>query len=356
MAAVEPQLSTQAIEQAVIQAASAARTVRLLAEYLTAHPHALTDGTSGTVPVLRRLAQALYSAGARRIAVRDPTCVECGRMARSKKRVGDGWMCSTCQSKIRYPCAGCGQLRRAYARHPAGVLCEVCVRHRRNAEGDQAVTSRIVDAIRSRHAPRLTVAAMAAMVRKVAPRPVDRRLLAEHVDPICLPAGEAPLPLTRLIIALTAVKAFGLPSLVCGDCAKPVGGDGHASLKVIQCGQCARRCPECGRPWRRLYASICNRCRLDRHRRRGDCTCCSRRDRVLDDRGMCRTCRDRTARRCLDCGASATPLHHVERGEVCDRCALRRDLDQFLPEQTTPPCNGSARRSSPPSPTRPAPG
>ncbi len=74
VSALEPHLSVAVIEAAVRHAASAARNVRLLAEHLAAHPDALTAGPSSTVPVLRRLAEALQEAGARHISVRHPAC------------------------------------------------------------------------------------------------------------------------------------------------------------------------------------------------------------------------------------------------------------------------------------------
>jgi hypothetical protein len=334
--AVEPHLHVEVIERAVTQAASSARTVRLLAECLAAHPNALTTDPSGTVPVLRRLAEALQTAGARTVGVRHPRCSECGRTARVKKRVGDGWICSSCHSRIRRPCARCGQLRRAYARDQSGVLCEVCVRRQRHDEHDHAVTAGIVDAIHAHHAD-LDQTALAEMVRAVAPRPVDRRLLARHVNPIAIPVGQAALPLTRLIIALTAEAVPGLPQLVCDGCKGTVGGDGHAFLSAVHCGQCARQCPDCGRPRRTPGERVCSRCRRDRKSPRADCTGCSNRDRLLDDKGLCRYCRARAARHCLDCGISMTPMRRVDGGEVCDPCALRRDLDRLLPAQTTPP-------------------
>jgi hypothetical protein len=337
VAATEPHLSAEVIAEAVIWAAPAVRTVRLLAEHLAAHPDALTTDLSGTVPVLQRLAEALQKAGARHIAVRYPPCVDCGHPRKPHKRTADAWICSSCHSHIRRPCDRCGHLRRAYARDESGVLCQMCVRQQRHDERDGAVTAEIVDAVRTHHAPRLDTNALTGMVRAAAPRPVDRRLLAGHVNPIAVPDGEAVLPLTRLIIALTAAEASGLPRLVCDDCGGAVGGDGHASLTAVRCGRCARRCPDCGRAWRQPGERICSRCRRDRHRQRGNCTACLARDRVLDDQCLCRTCRDRAARHCLDCGACAAPLRQVDGGEVCDPCALRRDLDLVLPAQTTPP-------------------
>ena len=336
IAAIEPHLSIVVIEQAVAETAAAARSVRLLAEHLAVRPDGLTDGVSGTVPVLRRLCAALEAAGAHRIGVRHPKCVECGKVAPPKKRVADGWICSTCHARICRPCSRCGQLRRVYARGPSGVLCDPCVNRQRTQERDRAVTEGIIEAILAHHAPGLDTVALIELVRAVAPRPIDRRLLVEHVKPIRLPAGSAPLPLTRLIIALAATDATGLPALVCDDCAGGVGSDAHASLTDILCGQCARRCPGCARPWRSPGHPVCSRCRRDVHRRRGDCSRCPRRDRVLDDRGLCRACRERSARQCVDCGVSAAPLHRVVEGEVCGQCALRRDVDQVLPDNTAP--------------------
>jgi len=336
VAAVEPHLDAAAIEHAVTMAAAAPRALRRLAEHLAAHPQSLTGPTS-TVPVLHRLTEHLADAGAQRIGPRHPACVSCGQLRAPHMRAGGGWLCGSCHGRLLRPCSRCGQLRRTYARDPSGHLCQTCVNRQRQRDRDTAVTTAIVATIRVTFTPRLSDEALTAIIRNAAPRPLDRRLLAAHIEAVPVQLRQPPLPLARLILALASVEVAGLPRLVCTGCGTHAGPDGHASTAGVHCGSCVRTCPGCARPHRRAGERICSRCRRDIHRRRGDCAGCQHADRILDARGRCHPCRARSERRCADCGDPATPMRHVDDVGVCDRCALRRTLDRLLPEQTTAP-------------------
>ena len=337
VAVIEPHLETVVVEDAVAWAASAPRTLSLLAEHLSAHPQSLTEGPTSTVPVLHRLAEQLAAAGARRIGPRHPACVGCGQSRAPHLRTGDGWLCNSCHGRILRPCHGCGELRRAYARAPSGPLCQSCTNRQRQRERDTTITSTIATAVRAAYAPDLTDEALAGIINSVAPRPLNRRLLATQIETIPAVLDPAPLPLSRLILTLAGTSVAGLPRLICSGCGADAGPDGHALTTGVDCGPCARMCPGCERPYRQPGERMCSRCRRDRHRNRGTCTTCQRTDRILDTHGRCHHCRTRSDRRCTDCGAPATPMRDIDGVGVCDQCALRRTLDRLLPEQTSTP-------------------
>lgn len=337
MAIIEPHLETVVIEDVVTRASAAPRTMRLLAEHLVAHPRSLTDGPTSTVPVLHRLAEQLAAGGARRINPRHPVCIGCGQSRAPHLRTADGWLCSTCHGRILRPCQGCGELRRPYARAPSGPLCQSCANRQRQRERDTATTSTIVAAIRGAYAPDLTDKTLAGIIHTVAPRPLDRRLLATQIEAVPAVLDPAPLPLSRLILTLAGTPVAGLPRLICSSCRADAGQDGHASTTGVDCGLCARICPGCTRPYRQPGERMCSRCRRDRHRYRGTCTTCQNSDQILDAHARCHHCRTRGERRCADCGEPATPMRDIDGVGVCDQCALRRTLDRILPEQTAAP-------------------
>lgn len=75
---------------------------------------------------------------------------------------------------------------------------------------------------------------------------------------------------------------------------------------------------------------LCGRCRKGVGRARGECAGCGKPDRLLDDKHLCRWCRERARKRCPDCGTSNLLLTGIEGTRVCDRCALTRHLDRVL--------------------------
>lgn len=75
----------------------------------------------------------------------------------------------------------------------------------------------------------------------------------------------------------------------------------------------------------------CWRCNRGVGRTRGPCAQCGKPDRLLDQAGRCRWCRERATKTCADCGRTNTALIGVDQIRVCDPCALRRHLDRVLP-------------------------
>jgi hypothetical protein len=359
VAAVEPDLDAAVIDRVVTAVATSRRALRRLAEQLTAHPQALLEGPTSTVPVLDRLAGALAEAGATRVRQRHPECVGCGQARPPHKRVDGGGLCHSCYSLIRRRCDGCGDVRRAYARDGDGKpLCEVCVRRRRQQRHDAQVTAGIGTVLHRGPAGGIPSGRLATIVTCVAPRPCDRRALADHLATLTSDgsdlvgdlgdsgrAGEVGevaalgLAARRLILALARAGVRGLPQLACRTCGRPVGPDGHAALNGDQCGNCSRYCPGCGRSRRGPGQRQCTRCCRDLRRgaRRGQCQTCGRVDRILDGQGRCWFCRQRAACRCDDCAGPALPRRRLNGRGLCDRCASRHRLDDVLPPTTSPP-------------------
>lgn len=78
---------------------------------------------------------------------------------------------------------------------------------------------------------------------------------------------------------------------------------------------------------------MCSRCNRGVDRPRGDCDNCQRPDLLLDSHRRCRTCRSRAGRRCDDCTNITPHLFGVDDVWACDRCALKRLVDQIVPAE-----------------------
>ena len=97
------------------------------------------------------------------------------------------------------------------------------------------------------------------------------------------------------------------------------------STRRVPCGICGRE----SLPGR----GICSRCNRGADRPRGNCAHCARPDLLLDSQRRCHTCRSRANRRCLDCDRVTVNLFGLDGTWACDRCALRRRVDQTIPAQ-----------------------
>ncbi|HSS55712.1 MAG TPA: hypothetical protein VLK79_13775 [Gaiellales bacterium] len=89
-------------------------------------------------------------------------------------------------------------------------------------------------------------------------------------------------------------------------------------------------CVLCGNPPKPGHA-MCWRCRRGKGRDRGRCADCGKPNRLLDRDARCRWCRDKAQQRCGDCHHPTPTLITMHDLRVCERCALRRHLDQVLP-------------------------
>lgn len=332
VAALEPALAEATVLRVVDQMAEG-RGLGQLADHLHAHPGVLTTGPTSLPPVLDRFVHALITAGAKTITTIHPTCQDCGRTRPAHHQLpGGAVICSACYARrtSALPCGGCGRRRRPYARDRAGhPRCRGCTDRVRAEAKRTEVLEQLTSALAGQVS--LDRAQVADVLAAVAPRVRDlwvlAGLLAEHrlTDP------GLPFVVARLAVALRAAGA-DLPGPPCQSCQQPCGSDASVHGARVRCRTCMRHCPGCARPARREDERVCGRCRRDAHRRRGTCTGCNEPDRVLDDRGLCRWCRERAARRCADCHESRA-LTAIVGHQLCDRCALRRTVYGLLADR-----------------------
>lgn len=353
VAACEPALA-EATVLAVIEQVAGVRRLGQLAGHLQAHPDILTTGPTSLPPVLDRFVRALVAAGATTITVIDPTCLDCGRSRPAAQRLTEGVLCGACYARraVKQRCAGCDRLRRPYARDEAGnPRCTGCVTRQRRDAQRADLLDQLMSVLGEQTS--LDAAAITGVLAAVAARRTDLRVLTELLAAHRLSDPVLPFALSRLVIALRAAGA-DLPEPACQSCQQPSGPAASLHLGQVRCRDCARRCPECGTARRLERERICWRCRGDRHRRRGACGGCQQPERLLDDRGWCRWCRNRAARTCADCAHHATALTAVGGRQVCQACALRSTLDAVLGDQ--PPGTLHALRApilaADPQPTR----
>ncbi|HUY52106.1 MAG TPA: hypothetical protein VMV92_41460 [Streptosporangiaceae bacterium] len=130
MPAVGEQEATAVLEAAVpITVKGPARFLEELAEYMAAHPDALTSGDSRCPPVLLRLAQVLHEAGHQVVR---PGCAACGTIRTGLRQLrGEGRICGACDRRSRKngTCGRCAATGvNIVARRPEGGICNRCYR------------------------------------------------------------------------------------------------------------------------------------------------------------------------------------------------------------------------------------
>ncbi len=329
VAALEPALGEAAVLRVIDQMAQGRR-LGQLADHLRANRDVLAIGPTSRPPILDRFVGALVAAGAKTITTIDPTCLDCGRTRPAHQQLPDGSViCSACYARRTSTrlCAGCGRPRRPYVRDEAGhPRCYACTEQARTTVQRLEQIERLTSVLAVQVA--LDPAQIIDVVTSVAPRRHDLRVLAELLDGHRLTDPGAPFVVARLVIALRIAGA-DLPCPPCQSCQQPAGTGASVYGQRVRCRTCVRHCPGCARPARREDERVCGRCRRDAHRRRASCTTCQVPDRLLDDRGLCRWCRERAARSCAHCHRSRT-LTAVAGERVCGPCALRRTADGLL--------------------------
>jgi hypothetical protein len=332
VAAVEPHLPWKAIAAALASSATTTKQVRAIARHLAEQSDALLDGPTSTLAPLDRLVRVLLAAGAKRITVRDPVCAGCGRQQPRHTR-RDGGLCSGCYARSqRRACARCGRPMRPNRRDEQGrPWCVTCVVAQRRREEHAVLAQQLADQVHATIADDLDRQAVLEVIERAAPRHHDRRVLLAHLPQPQPWTGHLPVLVARLVNALAEAGATrSLPVLACHDCDQPAGTPASLTRDRIRCGQCVRRCPGCGRDARLPGERVCHRCRKDYHRRRGTCADCARDEVVLDDQNRCWPCGQRARRRCGLCHGDGR-LTRQDGLEICLACALRRDLDQLVP-------------------------
>lgn len=329
--AVEVGLEPDTVGQ-IIEQLPRAHDLGRLSRHLEMDPAALLTGPNSLPPVLDRFVRALVEAGATQIAVIHPRCLDCRRSRPAQLRLPDGALCGACYARrtTKTVCIECGQVRRPAGRDQAGgVRCGSCVQRGREDTQHGELLERLVISLAQQAF--LGATTIREVLAQVAPRRHQVRVLAELLATHRLAGEELPFALARLVIALRATGA-DLPAPPCASCRRPTGPEVDLRGQRVRCRPCARRCPTCGKARAGDDQHPCHRCRIDPHRQRGSCSDCHAPDRLLDDEARCRPCRERAARRCADCHHNRT-LTQIGTTRICQPCALRRAVDDLLPEQ-----------------------
>jgi hypothetical protein len=322
-----PSLTVETIEAALAATIGRRRSLRLLAEHLEAHPDALTAGPTSTLGVLDRFVVALADAGAPISAIH-PACERCGQRRRWHARTPGGGQCAGCWARThREPCSDCGGQRNVDHRDDRGrPICYRCAEAAKRRSRLGELTAEIVAVVLASQ-PDAPPASISAAVERLTPDGRDRVRLARLVRlaaDLAVPSRRQ----ERVARLLNALRAAGidLPAAVCEDCDRPAEPL-VVYRQVARCEPCARRCPGCGRAAKGPTEPWCRRCEDDP--RRGACRACSAERVLLDDSGRCRTCRERTERRCARCDATG-PRTWMCESWLCHRCALAAEFDTVI--------------------------
>jgi hypothetical protein len=295
VSAADRSLPRKAIEEAVAAVAPSGQALAQLAVALADGPGALA---AGAPPVAGKLAAELAARGSTVITV--PACAACGRTGKPLFR-GDGGtgLCQRCRAwQLASPCAACGKVKPAAGYDENGdAVCEVCRRRddpRRRRE--------------------------CGICGKTAPAALRSR------------DGKPG----------TCVNCYRLPQAVCSGCRRrrPCA---YADTSLPLCPSCSPRatatCARCGqdRPPQARWPEgpVCDTCYTAALRRRGSCSRCGQRRRLVAPPGPgSDTCSDCAGvpvfSACGDCG---TEDKLYEKGR-CARCSLRRRALSLLSDDT----------------------
>ena len=330
VALVEPFLAAEVVS-AAIDAAGTHR-LRGLTGHLAAHPDALSSGPNSQPPVLGRFVQTLVAAGAQRIRLIHPACLDCRRRRPAQQRFPDGVLCGACyarRSSVKV-CAACGTRRRVGRHDTAGnPICQPCL-HGARVRAERAAR---VEALTATLGARthLDAATLTLILTGLGRRPGYLAVLTEQLADHDLADGELSFELARLTIALRTAGA-DLPAPACQSCGQSIGEGLSTTGARIRCRACVRLCPDCGQPRRTDGENVCGQCRKERHLNRGTCTECARTNRIRDSDDLCHDCAQREdSPRCADCGQVCRTRPRIGQERICMSCALRRAVDQLLP-------------------------
>ena len=330
VAMVEPFLAADVICGA-IDAAGTHR-LRALTGHLAAHPDALSSGPNSEPPVLGRFVRTLVAAGAQRISLIHPACLDCRRRRPAQQRFPDGVLCGACharRSSVKV-CAACGTRRRVGCHDAAGnPICRPCLGGARVRAERAARVEALSIALSVR--THLDTATLTPVLTALGRRPRYLAALAEQLAHHDLADTELSFELARLVIALRTAGA-DLPAPACHSCGQPTGEGLSTTGGRIRCRACVQLCPDCGRSRRSDGENVCRQCRKERHLNRGTCTECNQTNRIRDNDDLCHNCAHREdSPRCADCGQVCPTRSRTGPDRICKSCALRRAVDQLLP-------------------------
>lgn len=414
---VDPGLAGPTVLDAVARVARSRWAKRQLVGVLEARPQVLTSGRPDTCPAVVRLIDELVAAGSvtvsrphctlcRRIrilpmslpgggrvcgACRDlllaKPCPDCGSWRRLTRRRGDGTrVCEPCGDRARMQrraaCPGCGVGRRLSRHRVDGTrICRLCDRRelaewtrgwhahfrpdRPPAVTDETRMGWISEAVAAAD-PDLPSGMVDAAVRRAAPSPIARNLLAREL--LCWPQRlidgrpDSSVAVQRLITELVNAGSTGVHRPSCTLCRRvrdlpmPLPGGGRV------CGPCrslliAERCSGCGwwrAPSARLSdgSAVCVVCARRDPARWEPCVRCGRERPVVRrtaDGPYCGPCRPEPANLpCAECGRTDVTRRRYAGVMLCRRCAV-------APARTCTFC-GLSSAGSESTPTRAAPG
>ena len=295
-----------------------------LAAHMTAHPDALTSGSSLCPLVLLRLARVLHEAGHQVIR---PGCAHCGKVTADLRQLREeGRICSSCDSRSRKngTCGRCGAAGvLIVARRPEGGICGRCYRR------DPEVVEECAECGRLRN-PVVRLPGGGALCHACWKRPGHTCVSCGETAPAALLAEEG-------AYCLPCYDRHRRPLRQCGKCGRTAkikrnARDGQPDL----CDRCYRgpqqECSRCRRvrPCVRVTTGepICHSCYARDERPRMTCARC-RRDKPVNAfwpvGPVCHSCYTavvRTPAQCARCRQSHPLIGRDADGAgICGTCA-----------------------------------
>lgn len=131
---IEPELPVEVVSAAVDQACDITWRLTKVADALAASPDCLISGETPCPVEIDRLATALISAGASRVA--GFVCTRCGKTGRCQAVRGGEAICAKCSPKRQALCGYCGRTAAVVAVWAAGAVCSTCYQRRLASNGD----------------------------------------------------------------------------------------------------------------------------------------------------------------------------------------------------------------------------
>ncbi|MFD8726313.1 hypothetical protein ACFV2H_52585 [Streptomyces sp. NPDC059629] len=254
--AVEPDLATDHIRDAVKDAAPSRTARRGLAKALTSDPGLLTSKRPEGPRSVERLIFGLLARGARQVAV--PLCAGCGKPEPLPQRRGKLRICAYCDATERarqQPCAGCGLPRVIrYTGRNGERLCTNC-----RPKDDIDWAQRICDHIAAVDptVPEVTIRQIITTITHGRPHHV-RRLAWDLADRPGMLMGNAAHGSPKVIALIDALRDAGAQAIVrppCPHCGRTnvtlrntlgevsVCPTCYNATKAVNCSRCRRRSP-----------------------------------------------------------------------------------------------------------------
>ncbi|AIG74332.1 Hypothetical protein AJAP_07075 [Amycolatopsis japonica] len=368
---VEPDLSSDVVEEAVRAVATSRTGHRQLARILETDPGVLLSGRTDGPPLVDRFIRHLLAAGASQVV--QPRCPDCGRAAaRMSHRDQQGRrVCTGCRNRGSgifepRPCSACGTVTRARHRDREGrPLCVRCPPEP-GVDHVEVISDVIVAA-----APGLDRGWLRTVILGVVVQPARQRQVAwelqDRPELLTGAAAEGTLAVRRLAAALADHGVEGMAPATCPGCGKhqPVIRHQDGTISCNTCYQRARAtaCSRCGIV-RSVVARtpdggpLCSSCRPLVSYNQRTCSLCGQRGVIggqADGAPVCVGCyrlptavcsvcgRDRPCYRANSSAPRCLPCCRAARTAVCARCGKLRQIAGRDPDRA-PLCRPCAVR------------